>query len=61
MTTPLEVETLAARADCGVVNPRCVSGTCGGAWEGVVQALAGCTEYFGPPMAFDGGCAISAC
>ena len=27
-----------------VVNLRCVSGTSGGAWVGVVQALAGCGE-----------------
>lgn len=32
------------RADLGVVNQRCVSGSCGGAWVGVVLAPAGCGE-----------------
>ena len=38
------VSTPAARAECGVVNLRCVSGTSCGAWVGVVQAPAGCGE-----------------
>ena len=31
-----------ARADCGVLILRCANGTSGGAWVGVVQALAEC-------------------
>ena len=33
--------------DCGPVNLRCASGTCGGARVGIVQALAGLGERCG--------------
>ena len=33
------ISTPAARADCGLVDPRCRNGPCGGARVGVVQAL----------------------
>ena len=55
------VSTPAARADCGVVNLRCANGTRGGAWVGVVQALAGRGERCGLPMQAYGNLGISAC
>ena len=43
----------------GVVNLHCASGICGGAWVGVVQALAGCGESCGLPMPAYRSCAVS--
>ena len=40
---------------------RCVNGTYGGAWVGVVQALAGCGESCGLPILFYGNYENSAC
>ena len=40
---------------------RCVKGTSGGAWVGVVQALAGCSERCGLPMPVHRSWPISAC
>ena len=39
-----------ALSHLGVANLRCASGTCGGAWVGVVQALAECGECCGLPV-----------
>ena len=51
----------AAREDCGVVNLRCVNGTSGGAWVGVVLAPPGCGENCGLPRSAYGSWPISAC
>ena len=45
------VSTPPARSDLGVIDLRLVSGTCGGARVGVVQAPAGCSERYGLLMA----------
>ena len=44
-----------SRSECRLVSLRCVNGTSGGAWVGVVQAPAGCGEGYGLPMPFYGG------
>ena len=43
--------TPAVSTDLSVITVRLVSGTCGGARVGVVQAPAGCSERYGLLMA----------
>ena len=52
--------TPAVSTDLRVITVRLVSGTCGGARVGVVQALAGCGERCGVRMRVYRSCAISA-
>ena len=53
--------TPAVSTDLRVITVRLVSGTCGGARVGVVQALAGCSESCGLPMPAHPSCAVSIC
>ena len=63
--TAIEAEVTdsqACRGMAAAIGVRsCTNGTCGGAWVGVVQALAGCGESCGLPMAVYRSCATSAC